>query len=284
MSNKVIDALFSTNAIRVAPEDTPFWYTSGTLGPFYINTHFLIKDEESAVKTLSVIENLISEDKFTMPKKLLDYLLDYYNNSESFKMITDLLVEKLGEYEFDYISGGERRDFFFSILPAYFLKKPHLTIFKDMSSVYSTNDFTNTVNSSEAQLSGLKAIHIADLITEASSYVRAWIPAIRDLGSDISDTVAIIDRHQGGDKNLSELGVSMFTFAGIDKELFDSALASGTINQAQFDLTMRFLESPKAYMADFLEKHPTFIQDQINLGGKAKERALLAIEKGHAHA
>ena len=72
-----------------------------------------------------------------------------------------MLVEKLGEYEFDYISGGERRDFFFSILPAYFLKKPHLTIFKDMSSVYSTNDFTNTVNSSEAQLNGLKAIHIA---------------------------------------------------------------------------------------------------------------------------
>lgn len=74
----------------------------------------------------------------------------------------------------------------------------------------------------------------------------------------------------------------MFTFAGIDKSLFEVALNSGTINQKQMDLVLSFLESPTKYMEDFLKANPSFIQDQINLGGKNKDRALLAIEKGHA--
>ncbi|MCQ2467151.1 MAG: orotate phosphoribosyltransferase [Clostridia bacterium] len=282
MSNKVLDALFSTNAVRVAPADTPFWYTSGTLGPFYINTHFLIKDEATANEFLKKIEDYSAADKIAMPKNLFNDFMTVYNSSESFKMITDLITEKLADYEFDYISGGERRDFFFSMLPAFFAKKPHLTIFKDGSSVYSTDGFETTVPSSEVDLKGKKALHIADLITEASSYVRAWIPAIQELGSTIDNTIAVIDRHQNGEANLKELGVSMFTFAGIDKNLFDEALSSGAINQAQYDLTMKFLASPSDYMADFLKAHPTFIKDQIALGGKAKQRAELAIEKGFA--
>lgn len=282
MANQVIEALFKTNAVRVAPEDTPFWYTSGTLGPFYINTHFIIKDEETANDFLKKIETYIAEDKLTMPKKLFLDFMDIYQKSETFKMITDFLTAKLSEYDFDYISGGERRDFFFSMLPAYFLAKPHLTIFKDGSSVYSTENFEITVPSSEVDLKGKKALHVADLITEASSYIRAWIPAIKELGSTITDTVAIIDRHQNGEANLKAEGVNMFTFAGIDKALFDEALSNGAINQAQYDLTMKFLENPSEYMQDFLKNHPTFIKDQIAMGGKAEQRARLAIEKGFA--
>ncbi|MCQ2534471.1 MAG: orotate phosphoribosyltransferase [Clostridia bacterium] len=282
MANQVIEALFKTNAVRVAPEDTPFWYTSGTLGPFYINTHFIIKDEDTANDFLKKIETYIAEDKVTMPKKLFLDFMDIYQKSETFKMITDFLTAKLSEYDFDYISGGERRDFFFSMLPAYFLAKPHLTIFKDGSSVYSTENFEITVPSSEVDLKGKKALHVADLITEASSYIRAWIPAIKELGSTITDTVAIIDRHQNGEANLKAEGVNMFTFAGIDKALFDEALSNGAINQAQYDLTMKFLENPSEYMQDFLKNHPTFIKDQIAMGGKAEQRARLAIEKGFA--
>ena len=41
MENTIIEALFATKAVRVAPENQPFWYTSGRLGPFFINTQFL---------------------------------------------------------------------------------------------------------------------------------------------------------------------------------------------------------------------------------------------------
>ena len=74
----------------------------------------------------------------------------------------------------------------------------------------------------------------------------------------------------------------METFAGIDKSLFDEAIELGAINQQQYDLTMKFLADPTEYMNSFLKDHPNFIKEQIALGGKAKERAELAISKGFA--
>ena len=37
MENPIVSWLFETDAVRVCPEGQPFWYTSGKLGPFYIN-------------------------------------------------------------------------------------------------------------------------------------------------------------------------------------------------------------------------------------------------------
>ena len=282
MSNKINEDLFKTNAVRVAPEQTPFWYTSGRLGPFYINTHFIVKDEENAVRLLKNIESYIAEDKLTAPKKIFEDMLAMYETSDTFRNCIDELVNTAKEFKFDYISGGERRDFFFSMLPAYILKVPHLTIYKDMSAVYTSFDMTDPVEAGSADLNGKKALHIADLITEASSYERAWIPVIRGLGSDITDTIAVVDRHQNGRAVLEGLGVNMVTLTGINRELFEEAQDKGVINAQQKELVMSFLDSPEKYMDDFLKAHPDFITGQIELGGKAKERAELAISKGFA--
>lgn len=282
MSNKINEDLFKTNAVRVAPEQTPFWYTSGRLGPFYINTHFIVKDEENAVRLLKNIESYIAEDKLTAPKKIFEDMLAMYETSDTFRNCIDELVNTAKEFKFDYISGGERRDFFFSMLPAYILKVPHLTIYKDMSAVYTSFDMTEPVEAGSADLNGKKALHIADLITEASSYERAWIPVIRGLGSDITDTIAVVDRHQNGRAVLEGLGVNMVTLTGINRELFEEAQDKGVINAQQKELVMSFLDSPEKYMDDFLKAHPDFIAGQIEHGGKAKERAELAISKGFA--
>ena len=276
MSNQITEDLFKTNAIRVAPADTPFWYTSGKLGPFFINTHFLAKDEGTAAGLLKLIEEAISDDKDTAPKKIFDAFCDLYKENETYRNCVDSLVEAAKKYDFDFISGGERRDFFFSMVPAHLLGKPHLTIFKDMSSVITDCNFAKI----DYDFNGKKALHIADLITEASSYERAWIPAIKALGADIKDTVAVVDRKQNGRAVLNGLGVNMETLTAVDKELFDEALANGSINEAQYDLVMQFLADPDKYMKDFIKSHPTFIDDQIALGGKTKERAELAISKG----
>lgn len=56
MENPIVSWLFETDAVRVCPEGQPFWYTSGKLGPFYINTQFLYGSEEAANALLTVIE------------------------------------------------------------------------------------------------------------------------------------------------------------------------------------------------------------------------------------
>lgn len=280
MEDKIIESLFATNAIRVAPENQPFWYTSGRLGPFFINTHFLLENEAAAGEVLKRIEKAIADSKLTAPEDIFDMMLAYYNKNGTFKMVSDKLAEEASKLDFDYISGGERRDYFFSMMPAYLLGKPHLTIYKDMTSVYSESIDGPAVDVKDIDLKGKKALHIADLITEASSYERAWIPVIRGLGSDITDTVAVVDRHQNGREVLKNLGVELHALTGINKDLFDEAKANGVINDAQKDMIMHFLESPSDYMTAFIKANPDFIAGEIAKGGKNKERAELAIEKG----
>ena len=280
MADKIVEALFETKAVRVAPENQPFWYTSGRLGPFFINTHFLLENEAAAGEVLKRIEKAIADNKLTAPEEIFDMMLAYYNKGGTFKMVSDKLAEEASKLDFDYISGGERRDYFFSMMPAYLLKKPHLTIYKDMTSVYSESIEGPAVDVKDIDLTGKKALHIADLITEASSYERAWIPVIRGLGSDITDTVAVVDRHQNGREVLKNLGVELHALTGINEELFDEAKANGVINDAQKDMIMHFLENPADYMTAFLKANPGFIDAEIAKGGKNKERAELAIEKG----
>lgn len=280
MADKIIEALFETKAVRVAPENQPFWYTSGRLGPFFINTHFLLENEAAAGEVLKRIEKAIADNKLTAPEEIFDMMLAYYNKGGTFKMVSDKLAEEASKLDFDYISGGERRDYFFSMMPAYLLKKPHLTIYKDMTSVYSESIDGPAVDVKDIDLKGKKALHIADLITEASSYERAWIPVIRGLGSDITDTVAVVDRHQNGREVLKGLGVELHALTGINEDLFEEAKANGVINDAQNDMIMHFLENPADYMTAFLKANPGFIDAEIAKGGKNKERAELAIEKG----
>ncbi len=284
MINPIIESLFSTNAIRVCDPDHPFWYTSGSIGPFFINTHFLYSNEEDAAQFLQLIEAAASADRIEFPSFLLADLLRHYEESSTFRLVTDLLVEKAHALDFDFISGGERRDFYFSILPAYFLKKPHLSIFKDMQAVYTSGDFTRTIPIYEASLAGKRALHIADLVTEASSYTRAWIPMIREFGAFMDDTLVVIDRKQGGAEVLLSEGVRLHALAGIDRELFVRAKDNGLITDDQLAMISAFMINPKEYMNQFFASHPNYIQEQIALGGKSRERAEMAVAKGYAPA
>jgi orotate phosphoribosyltransferase len=131
-------------------------------------------------------------------------------------------------------------------------------------------------------LQGKKALHIADLVTEASSYLRAWIPAVESLGASMKNTIAIVDRNQGGREALKGNNVELHAFAVIHADLFDRAKINGYINENQYHLILQFIEDPRQFMVSFLKSHPGFLESQIAMGGKAKERAQLFIEKGYA--
>lgn len=277
----IADYLFETNAVRVSDPEKPFWYASGTLGPFYVNTHFLIESEEKANELLALIEEAAAGDRSEFLSTILGFVKKQYETSESYKTVIDLIVAKAKELDFDIISGGERRDYFFSLMPAYLLGKPHLSIFKDGETYFSENVEEKAVKVGEGDLSGKVSLHIADLITEASSYTNAWIPSIRGVGAEIKDTIAVINRLQGGEANLAKEGVNMYTFAKIELSLFDEGVEKGILTKAQRDMVAHFMENPIDYMKAFLTSHPDFIDEQIALGGKPKQRAEMAISRGY---
>ena len=278
MSN-LVSYLFKTNAFRVCPDNKPFWYTSGKIGPYFINAHFLYGSEESAVEFLSFID-LEKDKKLELPKKILDKTLAQYNSNSIYKEVIDEMVSfiknNFNVQEIDYVSGGERRDWFFSNIVAYLLGKPHISIFKDLSSVVSTPDFSETVVKTDLQ--GKKVLHVADLITVASSYVRAWIPGIQALGAEIVWSIVVVDRMQGGVERLKSLGIDAHSLVQIAPDMFKKAMELGIITEEQNELLNKFYKDPDGTMRQFLVEHPEFLENALKADEKTVVRARLCIE------
>ena len=275
----IMSYLFETKAIKFCEENKPFWYTSGKIGPYFINTHFVYGSEKEASELLSFIDECLS-DKLTLPEKVFKKVLKqyeenkiYYNVIETMK---NYIIENINVSEIDYISGGERRDWFFSNIIAYLLDKPHISIYKDLSTVASDSKFQNT--EVVTNINNKKVLHIADLVTVASSYIRAWIPAIKNIGGKMCWSCVVVDRMQGGKEKIEAEGVKSFSLVNVDNTLFETAYKNNIINENQLSMLKKFFENPDETMRQFLINHPDFIEDSLNADEKTAKRDKLLVE------
>ncbi|HHW47437.1 MAG TPA: orotate phosphoribosyltransferase [Clostridiaceae bacterium] len=277
-NEKLISWLFETKAVRVCSGDKPFWYTSGTIGPYYINTHFLYGSEEKANELLGIIDNA-RNDILRCPLIVKEHAMHNYLSDPIYRGVIDemcrYIYTNIGLEKIDCVSGGERRDWFFSLIIAEKLKKPHLVIYKDLASVMVENGIVAIPDN----LKGKNILHIADLITEASSYERAWIPAVRKLGGGIRWSLAVVDRMQGGAELLSGEGIESHAMIRIEEDLFDKALSIGLIDERQHKMVLDYIENPKESMRQFLNEHPEFIENSLKGDNRTRERVKLCIEK-----
>jgi orotate phosphoribosyltransferase len=275
----VLDLLFYTQAVSVCPENKPFWYTSGTIGPYYINTHYLYGGEEKANELLKTIDGC-KDDKFKCPAVVSGLAKENYLKDPVYTIVINKMLELIRDNvdlsRVDYISGGERRDWFFSLIASELLDKPHLTIYKDLSAVVFYKGKAGEAN----RLEGSKVLHIADLITEASSFERAWIPAVNNIGGRMLWSAAVVDRRQGGEELLKKYGVELLTMVSIDEAFFKKAFGKGLISKGQLEMLLKYTKNPVMAMKEFLQQNPKFMEESLNADEKTRERARLCIEKG----
>lgn len=286
MDKDVVQLLFSTNAFQVAPENKPFWYTSGKIGPYFINVDYLYGNKEESEKLLRKIDEMLANnDKEEIPYLLCEEIMNHYDTNTMFKFVIDKLKEYIiNTFEtdlIDYISGGERRDWLFSIPIAYLLGKPHITIYKDLTTVASTSDFeeSTTIES----LSGKRIFHVADILNTGSSFERAWVPAINKLGAKINWALFTVDRNQSGSRTLQELGIQTYSLIRISKDLLNIAIRYDIISLPQYELLVKYINDPDKTMQEFINEHPTFIDDTINNSSNEKnvKRAKLCKEQNY---
>ncbi len=265
--SKLMSLLFETNAFKVAEENNPFWYTSGKIGPYFINADYLYGSEQDSKDLLAFIDQeLENESKTDIPEHIFKKVLDHYNTNEIYKYVIDQMKEyietNIGVENVDYISGGERRDWYFSNIMAYLLNKPHVTIYKDLTTVVSNSDFTSSEPVSSIE--GKNFLHLADLLNQSASFTRAWIPAIKNLGSSIVWSIFAVDRMQGGTETLTNDGVKVHSLLQIDDSLFTTAKELGVINDEQLTMLREFKKDPDGSMKQFLIDHPEFIENAKN--------------------
>lgn len=275
--------LFETNAFNIAKENKPFWYTSGKIGPYFVNGEFFYGSDAESKELLAVIDSeLENESKENIPAHIFEQVLAHYNSNEIYKTTIDAMVEYVKESvdveKIDYISGGERRDWFFSNMIAYILEKPHVTIYKDLSTVVSNYNFTETTP--VEKIEGKNFLHVADLLNQSASFTRAWIPAIENLDSKILWSIFVIDRMDGGTQVLSDCGVEVLSLLKINDELFVKALELGIINENQLQILRDFKKDQMGSMRKFLIEHPEFLEESLNSdNSKTAKRAKLLVEQ-----
>tara|TARA_Y100000588_G_scaffold296455_1_gene316938 strand:- start:82 stop:954 length:873 start_codon:yes stop_codon:yes gene_type:complete len=278
MAVDLVDTLMLTQALKIAPPGEVFWYTSGTVGPYYINTHYLYGGPEAAEELLAFIDT-DKENRAHFPLAIRERTMGYFSENEIYRAVIEELVEgvrrEIGA-DFDYISGGERRDWFFSAAVAAQMGKAHLLIYKDKSMVLLDGDSVERVEN----LHGRRTVHVADLVTEASSYTRDWIPAIRDGGGQMVYAVNVIDRAQGGIQAIEKENIGATALLRVDEALFVSLLAAERIDAAQRDLLVGYYRDPHAAMKAFIEANPQFLRQSLTTGDeRTAKRAQILVEE-----
>lgn len=219
-------------------------------------------------------------DTIHFPKQLLEKVKEQYDTNSIYHNVIDEMLafikNTISVEDIDYISGGERRDWFFSILLAYLLEKPHITIYKNLSTYVSDSKFEETKEITS--IAGKKVLHVTDLITIASSFIRAWIPAIQNLGGELIWSLSVVDRMQGGKERLEDLGIQSYSLVSIDEALFQSAYEKGILDDTQMALVREFLKDPDGSMEKFIKEHPDFIENALHADAKTAGRAKLCLD------
>ena len=259
----LIDALIESEALKIAPVGELFFYTSGTVGPYYINTECLFGGPGPTKELLDFID--AEADKPFFALNLQERVRARIDEDTRYRAVIDELTAAILDAEEDgpstWISGGARRDWFFSLAVADSLDRPHLYLFKDgrAADVDSEGNLRFVDDLTDAT-----SVHIADLVTEASSYDRAWIPALRERGGEMVFSANVVDRAQGGMDVLKKAGVPATALLRVDGDLFSALSHKGLIDNEQLQTLTAYFKDPQSAMGEFLSQHPDFIQQSLN--------------------
>ncbi|MBQ43438.1 MAG: orotate phosphoribosyltransferase [Gemmatimonadetes bacterium] len=282
MIDDLVEAIIQSQALRIAPAEEVFLYTSGTVGPYYINTHYLMGGPGPAEEFLTFIDSDKDEiERF--PVDLLARIQTAYEDNAGYRAVVDALVGRakaemgcIGMV--DGVSGGERRDWFFSPAVAHRLGVSHLYIYKDLRTVLHESQGRGGERAED--IDGMRFLHVADLVTEASSYIRGWVPALRDRGAEMAYALNVVDRAQGGMEALADMGVAGGSLLRVDEELFGVLLDRAVIDERQRQALTVYFRDPESAMRTFLTTHPDFLARSLAAeDSRVAHRARLLVDE-----
>nr|MDQ4050855.1 orotate phosphoribosyltransferase [Thermoproteota archaeon] len=121
--------------------------------------------------------------------------------------LKDLVVEKVGQ--FDIFASVPTSGLIFGSALAYEMSKPFIYVRKDPKS-YGTNKMIEGFLNS-----GSKVVIVDDVATTGTSLSSA-VEIIRTNGGIVEDVVALVDRQEGAQDKLEEMGVKLSAVIGIN--------------------------------------------------------------------
>lgn len=257
LQQRLLERLIRTQAIQVRKDmsDAPFWYTSGRPGPFYINVE-RIAGQAAVAKILDQINHILvsSDPAETKAKQVWGLVMTRLEEDQEYREVMHLLVDFYrsgGTAHPTLVSGGERRDWFFSIPFAHLLEVPHLFLLKKGGHWLLSS--TGEALDEPLSIADQGVLHVADIVNTASSYLRYWIPNLASLHARFDETLTVAVRSQDGIQALQAQGIRVQTPLTMGLPVFAEARDMHLISDLAYQDIELFLRSPKDWTRNLLE-------------------------------
>ncbi len=266
-TNTLLKLIHDTKAVSIWNHKTGpvFWYAASVPGPFYVNTELVI-GPALAAELLEKITAIIAatKDNAARAEQLNKLILGAYQMSPQYQQVISAMKlaaeREFPAGSFNVISGGERRDWLFSIPLAQELGVRHVFLFKNQTA-YCKESFKENE----------RALHVADLINNAASYFDLWFPILVKAKLDYIGTLCINSRGSNGLNRLKDHGKKTVTLNSVDLSFFDKSLASGLIDRDTRDEIAAYFTSNIDWAKRYL-MHDVKLFDAQNLDAKSFER------------
>jgi orotate phosphoribosyltransferase len=249
--NDLLNLIHTTKALSIwnREKGPVFWYIAGVPGPFYVNTELLI-GKDCAEKLLEDITAILAStsDPKARAQAVEKAVMAAYASNDTYKKIIATMVARSKENTastYGFVSGGERRDWLFSIPFAKALGLKHLYLFKDQS-LFCEQKLQH----------GETGIHVSDLINNAASYFNSWLPALEKAHLTCAATICVISRNAGALKKLDDAGVKVIALNSINLGFFEQSAAASIISKETLDEISLHFRSPKEWAVTYLMDHP----------------------------
>lgn len=242
-----------------------FWYAANVPGPFYVNTEMVIGaalSERLLREITAIIAGTV--DVEARAKQLNQLIMDAYKTNPSWqKLIATMIDRARAEFpaaSYTIVSGGERRDWLFSIPFAHDIALPHLFLFKNKA-MYCAAPIK----------AGQNVLHVSDLINNAASYFEAWKPALEELKLGCAGNLCVNVRGENGLRRLREAGQKTVALLTIDIDYFRRLHAADMISRETFEEIAVFFASAQDWAAKYLIDKPELF-DVTGCDAKSFER------------
>lgn len=244
--------IHDTSAVSIwdSAQGPVFWYAANVPGPFYVNTEKVI-GSSLAEKLLREITAIIAGtvDSQARAEQLHNLIMDSYRSNSSWQRIISTMIDRArAEFpsnEIAMISGGERRDWLFSIPFAHTIGLPHLYLFKNKTAFCD-----HPVNP------GQGVLHVSDLINNAASFFDSWQPTMNELKIECVGNLCMNLRGENGLSRLRDAGQKVVALVTIDLDFFRRLHAAELISRATFEEIAVFFASSQDWASKYLIDKP----------------------------
>ncbi|MDD4616355.1 MAG: hypothetical protein PHW76_04460 [Alphaproteobacteria bacterium] len=250
-----------------------FWYAANVPGPFYVNTEMVIGKELSE-RLLREITTIIAEtaDGPARADRLEKLILDSFKAAPQWQRLIATMADKAKkEYppgSYDMVSGGERRDWLFSIPFAYVAEIPHLYLFKN-GAMFSRHPVKL----------GQKVLHVSDLINNAASFFDLWQPILEKNKLTCCGNLCVTVRGENGLRRLQDAGQKVASLIAVDVDFFRRLQVANLISRETFEEIESFFASAPGWASKYLIGKPELFDVENCDEKKSFERLKIFVEQ-----